>query len=342
MAIGIFDASQISTPLPGSSVVGKRIRWVWYAASGATIELTGLADDLEIERGTSGIYMPPLRVVKDIIPGQPGRLTRQVFHDVREVTFPLIALPNNVEDMENLIEKLVRFMDPTKGPGVLRRVARDGSYTDLFCRYAGGLEVSGMGASGPILQRANLIFQADDPYWYGEVVTQSYTGGDTQSWFPFPPLTLGNANVIGDIAINSDSDVETWPVWTIKGPGVNPELHNLTTEQSTTMILPAPLGVSDLITIDTRPGVKSVIGPDGTSWRRYLTDRALWGLVPGYNDISLALPDATNDSYVSLSYRSRLLGPASIKPVRVTPYEALLGQTVITPSTFAEEFEDTF
>lgn len=306
---------EIQVPVPPPAPIVLRERWVWLSPSGAEIELTRFADDVEIERGMSGRYMPPLRVTRDVVPSMAGQRTREVVHDMREIALPIVMATGGPDELKSLISALTRYMDPARGPGVLRHIARDGTVSELTCRYSGGLELSAEGASGPILQRTNLVFQADDPYWYGDIATQKFKPpSGTSGWFPFPPLRLRSSAVIGEVLVNANSDVETWPTWTIVGPGDNPELINNTTGKSTA--LQVSLSAGQKVVIDTRPGVKTVTGPDGSSWRRYLTQKALWSLVPGVNEISIALPNADlgAGSYMALSYRPASLVPGVANP----------------------------
>jgi hypothetical protein len=287
-----------------------RERWVWIRYDGAPIELTRFTNGFEVTKGMMGRGAPRPRIRRDIVPGQPGERTREITHGLRELTMPLTVLADSYDDLHDKLAYLVSEMDPVGEDGVLRRIDRDGNESDLFCRVTSGLSVDGEGQYGPRMHKALLIFQADDPYWYGPTQTRPFSGSTGTPWFPWLPVGLGSSSVIGDVTIINDGDVETWPVWTIIGPATDPEIINVTTGKTFTLEFPAPLDADEAVIIDTRPFAKSVrYMPSGANWRQYLVQRSLWPLIKGVNELSLSLGSTTSASYISIAYRNRGLYP---------------------------------
>jgi endo-1,4-beta-D-glucanase Y len=322
--------SPIFTP-----IVSPSARWQWVAPDNDIIELTGFVDDYEAIKGMSGYMAPPSVIRRDTIPGQAGGRTRDVRHGVREIALPLFALGRSVLGLEILLTRLVREMDPWRGEGILRRIDIYGNVCDLRCRYSGGLEGKGSGENGPTNLRVMPVFQADDPYWYRAAVTQGFSGATARSFFPVLPIHLASSSVMGDIEIVTESDVETWPVWTVMGPGSNLIIKNNTSGE--TLSANISLASGEAIKIDTQPYVKRVVGPDGSNWFRFLVSRSLWPLLPGSNDVTLSMTGATSSSYVSVAYRDRTLVPFGGKATP-PPVTGGGGGTVEPP---AEDTPDT-
>jgi hypothetical protein len=101
--------------------------------------------------------------------------------------------------------------------------------------------------------------------------------------------------------------VESWPIWTIRGPGTALVLDNLTTGLDLSLSTTIP--DDHLVTIDTTPGVKTVTGPDGANLYTDLDFdtriSALWPLRRGPNKVHIELDGATADSFVLLTWKRR-------------------------------------
>lgn len=303
-----------TAPPPLPAIKSARARWLWITPAGETIELTNFVNDTEVLKGMTGYGAPPSVIRRETVPGQPGGRTRAVRHGVREIGVPMFALGKSVLGLDVLLARLIRATDPWRGEGILRRIDTFGNESDLYCRCTSGLEGRGSGANGPSNLRVMPIFQAEDPYFYREAKTQGFSGAEPRSFFPILPLRLTSASVIGDIKIRTESDVPTWPVWTLMGPGSNAVLRNNTTGE--VFSLDMDLGHGEAVIIDCRPYQKLVIGPngsttapDGSKYFGKLVQRNLWALHPGLNEVSLGLDGATSASYVSVSYRDRVLVP---------------------------------
>ena len=153
-----------------------------------------------------------------------------------------------------------------------------------------------------------MVVRATDPYWYdtADIVNTYVSGGTPPAFFPFFPLRLSSSSVFASPVVVNDGDVEAWPVWTIVGPGSAIVLRNLTV--GSVLSLPVTLGVDEAVTIDTRPGVKTVRNSSGLSLFGSLTwDSALAALVKGPNTLALEMSGATPASSIMLSYRRRFL-----------------------------------
>ncbi len=262
-------------------------------------------------RGMEGRHMPPVSFISDQIPLQSGSRFRDVVVNDREISFPIVILGKGEISLRDNIRAYLPFLDPNRGEGRLRITYSDGGQREIYCRYAGGMELSESADTRlwNQYQEAVLVFHAFDPFWYStqDNIFTYTTGAQVATFFPFFPLRLSSSTVFADVSLTNSGDVEAWPEWIITGPGDFIVLRNLTTGEAIT--LSATLGAGEQITINTKPGKKTVKKNDGTNLFGSLSfDSSLWALQPGNNSIRIEVSSTTTASSVQLSYRNRYLG----------------------------------
>lgn len=295
----------------------------WVDPDGAEYVLTA-DDDHSLLEGVDGRGMPPIRTNVQTVPLQPGTRTRSVTHDARTVALPLAFYDTSLDEVRAILRGRMRTFDPTRGDSVLRVLTADGVERELTCHYIGGFEIEesppARGVSPDQAHQAGvLVVHADDPYWYGTTpYTNSWTVESAPgSFFPIPNPTTGSfitlvaSEVFAVVTIDTDADVESWPVWTITGPGTNPVLTNLLTGGSLDLSGNGGLTLADgeVVTIDTRPYVKTVELDDGTNLYPYLTDAGsdFWPLLPGSQQVQVEMGGADLDSLLAVSVDLRYL-----------------------------------
>jgi hypothetical protein len=269
--------------------------------------------ELDCEWVARGRFAPNPVFEADGVPGQPGMRLRNVRHDVHEFAMRFWLYDVSEEALRTQLRTIIYKMDPTFGIGRLRTVAPGGDSREIFCRVSSGLginEVLGED-SGLISQRITAEFTAHDPYWYSVGDTAIvYTGDvETATFFPFFPIRLSAGSVfVDDNAVNNPGDLEAWPVWTISGPGSNVVISNLTTEKQISLSTTISGGQS--VTIDTRPGAKTVLNDDGTSLFSLMSSTSsLFSLARGDNHIQVAMDSTSPTSSIRLAFRPRYLAP---------------------------------
>ncbi|WP_030431957.1 phage distal tail protein [Allokutzneria albata] len=257
---------------------------VWISPDGTMIPL-------EVEWSTAGRFAPPPVLVEEGVPEQPGARHREARHGVREFSLPLWIEDSSPAALRARMRALVAAMDPVRGEGTIRITTPIGDQREIYCRVSAGLEMDEtLGrTSGPTLQRCVPMFRAVDPYWYDTTDTiDTFSSADTATFFPIFPLRLASSSVFVEATIINSGDVETWPVWTITGPGSAITLRNLTTGYALT--LTTTLAVGEHLVIDTRPGRKSVLKNDGTNLFTALSSASsLWPLARGSNSVRLEM-----------------------------------------------------
>lgn len=278
------------------------------------IDPDGVTTTLEVDWDAAGRFMPRVEFEADGVPGQPGEYFRNVRHGVREFMLAVDITGTDDADLRANMREIVARMDPTRGAGRIRVTSPVGDQREIMCRYASGLGMTEKlgDDSGETWQRAAVSFLAHDPYWY-DVSPNSQTFDVTPlvpSFFPIFPLKLTASELAVDAVVDNTGDVDTWPVWTIQGPGSVIKLSNLTTGKY--LSFPAgALSTGQSLVIDTRPRRKTVLLGDGTNaYSSMDTTSSLWPLVRGINTVRLEMSGVDNTvSNLSLTYWRRYLSP---------------------------------
>lgn len=279
-------------------------------SAGAILELSDLPGVRAL--GDSGLEMPPMSMVEDVIPGQAGSQLREVRVATRDAVLPFFMEQSTETALRDLLRSLAKRLNPQLGNGRLRHIAVDGTTRDLTCRYTGGLEGERVrGQAGPVYRKGALMFRAHDPFWYdATAMSSTFTTGAQPNFLgdPFLPIKLASDTVLGEQTVSNTGDVEAWPVWTINGPATSITLSNVTTGE--TLTLPITLTASQSVIIDTRPFQKTVRRNDGTNLYGNLgAGSALWSLRQGDARINTQVAGSTVDTFVTLVYSRRFLTP---------------------------------
>ncbi len=278
------------------------------------IDPDGATTTVSTEWKVKGRFMPKPVFQEDEVSGQPGALLRSVRHDVREFVLAAQITAANAGALRTEMRSVVAKMDPTRGVGRIRVTSPLGDQREIRCVYADGLGMDEVldESSGPTWQKAAIVFRAHDPYWY-DVSPNSETFAvepDQPAFFPIFPLKLTASELALDMVVDNAGDVESWPTWTIAGPGGVVKLSNLTTGKM--IYFPSSnLVEGQSIIIDTRPTRKTVQYDDGSNaYSAMSTDSSLWSLERGSNAIRLEMSGVdASVSYLQLNYYRRYLSP---------------------------------
>lgn len=270
---------------------------------------------LKVEWNAMDRFAPPSVFVSDTSPTVPGSIVRSVRHQSKEITLPIIMEADDPVSLRYLVRYMNYVLDPVRGKGQLQVTAPDGTQrkTGAYLKEGMGLSEQVNSSSTKRWQRAVLVFQTEEPYWL-DVATTSQTiayNTTTATFFPFFPLRLSSSSVFGSVEIDNTGDVQTWPRWTIMGPGSAIYIKNLTPDsrgETKTLNLNVTLMAGESVTIDTTPGVRTITKNDGTNLFPYLSaSSSLWPLLTDSNSIQLEMSSATSSSAISVSYERRWL-----------------------------------
>ncbi|WP_430376689.1 phage distal tail protein [Streptomyces sp. B1-3] len=279
----------------------------WTDARGRTTFLSDWENGWLLQPGIRGLDMPGYDFYTDASPQIDGNALRGVRAQPREVFLPVAFFDTSRAGFVARKRSFLKTLNPYLGPGVLTLTEADGSFRTIEAYYASGAEGDfGETVSGLHWQVVGLTFSCPSPYWLGQSVHLDYGAGATGNFFPVLPLAVRDSQVLGDTVIDNPGDATSFPVWTIHGPMTSAVISNSTTGLSFSVT--ASLGSSDVLVVDTRERVQTALLNGTDDWWPHLDrDSDLWGLMPGENDVSLALVGTDSDTVVQLDYQPRFL-----------------------------------
>jgi len=285
----------------------------WIDPDGGTTNMT-------ISWDIDGRFMPPVTFVSDKLPTQDGESVRHVRFESRQLKIPgylqaNCASADPVADVYAQLVSLVTAMNPKRGAGTLRVTNAAGQQRDLKCYYTSGLELPEKFGSTVTrrIHKVDLTFTAFDPFWTSTTTTViPFTANPAVGFFPFFPLRLTASEIIVSQFVTNPGTVESWPVWTINGPGSGILLSNLDTGQTMNFSNNGGLAITagDSVIIDTRPGVKTITRTStGENLWPYMTpESVMWPIPAGGAYVELQMAGVTTGvSVMQLSFSPKFL-----------------------------------
>lgn len=201
-----------------------------------------------------------------------------------------------------------RLGNPAPGLLVLARPDGTSRQISVMCIDGGDQSDDDPTKSGLTWSTYALTFAAGDPLWAdSDAIELSFGSSSAAGVPPMPPIVLAPATLLGDNQVVNSGDADSYPLWTIHGPG-QPTLTNNTTGRS--FGLDVTLGSSEVVVVDTRAPNQSAVDQDGDDrWGDLVksSPRDLWPLVPGTNDLNLSISGSGAGSKITLSYTRRWL-----------------------------------
>ncbi|WP_086024151.1 phage tail domain-containing protein [Streptomyces sp. PsTaAH-124] len=315
---------------PASSYVVPPVPEKWGRTSvsiagrngeGEAISLTSFSDDawpaIIMQPGATGLDAPPYALFSDDSPNLDGSIFRSTRAAAREIMIPVYLYGIDRPSVNRIKRQLFQALNPKRGYCVLRFTEGDSQTRLLKAYYKGGMEGSeASDTAGFTWTKYGLTFSAMDPWWYQtryEVIRWDFGEGEpllssSQAFFPMR-ISSGVMSGGPNITISNSGDIEAWPIWALKGPI---KTFALIGPYGDTIKASAPADGSDLIptgrvvTIDTRPGYKTVMDDQGVNyWSRLDTNPQFWSVEPGDTTVSISVVTGVGKASVSLTYLPR-------------------------------------
>lgn len=293
----------------------------WINPDGIVTNLDDPGNYLRVLGPIKGVGMPDVKHDSGPIFDEAGEWWRSTRYQARDVSIgmALHASDGGGQAIRARLRTLARLMSPVRGLGTLRFI--DGYVArDLRCRYSGGLSPDVMSEdwSDEDWFEVGVGWTAFDPWFYdtADSVAVFAVAGIGTPFFPMftGPTDMGphlNASsVYQSLEISNVGDGNIWPVWTIVGPGSNPILLNETTGLKLDLSNNGglTLGAGDTLTLDTRPGARTLTLQEGTNVFPQMTDdSSIWPLGVGTSRLTVTMGGAVPQSNVTLTYRNRYL-----------------------------------
>lgn len=281
---------------------GKRV--LWTSPTGDTLDLTGGEGYTSLPGREGFAGLPDRNLVYTELPAGGAELG-DIVDQVRVLANPLSVRGATAEEYLARFRRLQAAMrhplrDGARVPGLLTVRMPDGSQRSIAAYYHGGLKVQEEPLDDLLVlyqQFPNLEFLALDPYWEGGTAQDSWGSNTGSPWLGGSfPLLLSPSAVLGTVTTVLPGDADSWPVWTITGPGA-PIVTNLTSGRSWQWRSDSPIPSGRTVTVDTRPTILSVVDDLGTDLYEDLDDYPdLWPLEPGENQLQVEITDATSAS----------------------------------------------
>jgi phage-related protein len=283
----------------------------WTSSSGRITSLSDFDDPRSgviVMPGVAGTGLPDYTFYSDQSPAFDGSVVRGVRAGSRQLTIPLHLWGQDRPTCLARYHRIVQDLNPAYGSGTLTFTESDGSARRISAYYADGLQgQEDDDRTGRHWMTAVLVFTAPSPYFLGEDKTVRFqVGGASDTFLPLLPWKVRDSQVLGAVKVINLGEVDTYPVWTIKGPATVATITNNTTQES--FVLTRTLSSSDTAVIDTREGIKDARLNGSTNlWPNLNSSAVLWPLRPGSNDLSLNVTGTDGTSSVQLTYTSRYL-----------------------------------
>lgn len=286
----------------------------WTSPDGDVIDLTDPDSGVVLDpEGTRGLNAPGWDMTVENYAGVDGVTVQSISAKAAEITLGLLVEASSETEFRARRRALIRRMRPRRRgvivPGTLSFLFPDGERRSIDCYAIDGLagDESNDARFAHSWRLALKLF-GPDAWWYGDVKTLKVGLGAPTPFFPFFPLQLSSSVVQGSFTVDlTETDTETFPVWTITGPGSSLVLTNETTGK--VIEVNAAIDSGEIMVINTQSGQQSVRLGDGTNLMEFVaSDPALWSLIDDVNEVTASLPGATSESRIVGAYVPRYSG----------------------------------
>lgn len=270
-------------------------------ANGDTIQL-GDESDFVLLTGLTGFGIPATSVRIDGSAGAGGvwRFTKR---GVRDIDLPIAIFGTDRVDVETKLRRLARLLQDTDGATKIVASYDDGSSVFLEAHYVGGAETQFGSDANNYFCRWTIQMQAPQPYW-ATVATQSFTIGSGSTGRGLLPqlskLKVSSSQALGVVNVNNVGDVETYPIWTLRGP-----IDYVTVSNGTkSFTYNAPIATDETITINTETNaVTNQLGVN--KYANLGAAPKLFSLPPGISSLDISGTNASNNTIISCFYSPR-------------------------------------
>ena len=272
--------------------------------------------------GVQGFDTPDADLYADDPPGWDGELPRGVRIKPRTVFLPVDVHGASGPEFRARKHALLRTFNPKPDRGsrdasvTVRSINDTGDVRQITGRpeiiaptdfgYAGREQYSAIGLS---LRCASPWWTDGEPSVLRFATNLSSRRALVGAGRNFFPLRLSPSQISGATSVVIDGDVETFPVWTVGGPGVDLVVRSETLGQQ--WAISGTLNAGQIVTVDTRRGALGARDQAGINLWPRMVGSTLWPLVVGRNDLTVQFASASPGSFISLSYRRLLLDAAA-------------------------------
>lgn len=263
-------------------------------------------DSVILTDGISGLDDNQMTAELAAFSGVPGGVIASTAQPPRTVSLPLVVSGRDRAGWEATRALLRRICSPYGGLTRLEVTSVTGGTRSIEGR---AVDPDARQWSRPGFlpdrgrQALTVTLLCEDPFFRSPVVERVWETGAGVAFFGTGwPHYLRRSRIVGETSdAGVGGDAPCWPTWIIQGPATRVIARHVASGRSWTLTAPLLLGQTVTVETDPRRGGLAVIGPDGSSYFRFLAAPFdLWGLGPLDQRVSVELQGATNDSRVTL------------------------------------------
>lgn len=257
--------------------------------------------------GLGGILEPPVQhyfsdTTSDGSVWQGHRLER------REVTVPLFVWAESPSAMRAEDARFRATLRPEKR-GTLRVSEPDGSHRDISLRYVSGAEGKfGSDSYGRYWMRHALTLVAEDPYFYGDEQSFSFTAADLSNFYGgtvggfATPFVISSSQTIGSAEVFNPGTEPAFLVWRING-GMDSFVGGWDTN---IVNLPIPLSSGQWLDVNSNPEWSTIVDQDGLNRWADAGDVTFAPLpAQATTNLGLTIAGSNADTLVTVTFRPK-------------------------------------
>lgn len=281
------------------------LKWT-FENNGDVIPLQNvIAKDFFKAAGRSGFGVAPTKLItRDGAAG--GTRWRRTRRGARTIVLPIDIMGDNRQDIEDKQRSLIRLLqdDVTVARIVATYPNAERFYTEVH--YSSGADPEyGTDTDGRTHSMWALNLLAPDPYWTSEKQI-AYSIGPANKGHGLLPhlekLQLSASQTIGSVLFENPGDVDSYPVWTIRGPG--DAGFEARRQDGVGFTFNAALTGDDIITINTKE--KTVVDQTGANRYSDLGDSPkLFAIPKGNTQVSVDMEGTSADTLISVYFNQR-------------------------------------
>jgi len=239
-----------------------------------------------------GFAYPTHSLITERAPNQYGETIINKIFSSRDLNIQFIIKGENRQQVFNRRREILNILNPIEKGGVLKWIQLNNKNYEIDVELE-SLNMPGGKAQANSFQTVQISLRAPFPFWR--------------------KATPKNIDLIFDnnVDVFNDGDVETAPVYKIKGPVLNPIIKNLTS--STKIKINHYLKSSECITINTSFGNKNIIFEDENN-NKYKAlnlmdiDSVFSFLSKGRNTILFEGSETTSETNANISFHDLFIG----------------------------------
>jgi hypothetical protein len=235
------------------------IRHEWLPDTGEAWDLSDTRGPVWMtDKGVEGLDFMEVESFTRTSPALAGQWLTGVRPAAREAFWPVVIGRDDWFSDQRAFWSTLR-------PGVYgtwRVTAPDATFRELRVRHTPQPSAYNFDPSVDGIEVRGVTLVADDPWWRGPAVSQTFGPPAASSSFystGAEVLTIGSGFTVANASITNPGDVPAWPRWEIIGPVTAFSVGVGTTIVSATLTLDA----GETVIIDTDPAAQFATGPDG-------------------------------------------------------------------------------